>query len=533
MEIWVSAKDAQRVLGISESGVRHRRNAGQLRSRPHPTRLNWFEFCVTDGQVRAAVAAGRISKNEMFGLVGGGQESLSMEDLAEPAPAAPAEEPASDLYMGFEIEAQEVQIDERGQTSQAYSYNKDNDVYLFSLNSVKGICAVPGTKIRALVRIYANMVQSGGRGASQDQIGRQFGWSRVTLTEILRALRKTKTSAPFTDEELAELDVEEGVQDMLRMKEQSLVTAFERRAWEQTKQDALKFRHMKTFIFDAMKSIYEECGVPEPVRPPRISLRHVDNELVVVLHPTDLHYGKYGWVLEVGSGQEYSREECAKRLMEATHKVIDRVTRFGNIGKWVIGLGGDWFHVDTRGHTTTKGTPQDVDGTYARIVVEGTALAEDWIQVLRGYAPVEGWLVKGNHDYCGSIHLFEAMRARFHNAPDVTFKVDYTSLQVGVFGNNLVAMTHGEGIKPSTLPGMIADLHAEAWGKTKNRYVFTGHLHQLKEETARGIRMIQQPSLASTDRWHEEHGFIGTDKELVAYVLDMQDGEIARVMARV
>lgn len=496
---WVSSKEAQEALGISESGVRHRRKSGHIKCRPHPKVIGNFEYWIDGAEPETA-----------------------------PAEAAPAAPDVSDLYMGFEIEAQEYQLDERGGESHPYVFNADNDVYLFSLKSSKGVVAVPGDSIRALVQVYSNMVQAGGRGASQDEICRKFGWSRVTLQEILRALRKTKTSTPFTDEQLAEMDIEDGAQDMLRMKEQNLVTKFERLQWEKTKKDAEKFRSLKFWIFDRL----EKMELPTIPRPVRVRRKDAAEKLSVLAHPSDLHYGADGWAYD-GSRERYSKDVCSKRLAEKAGTMVERVTRYGVVEDWIVGVGGDWFHVDTPSHTTTRGTPQDVDGTFTEALREGCALAEEYVQILRGAGAVNLYFSGGNHDWSSSMFLLLWLQARFKGAPDVTVHHEVAPRIYLERGKNLICLHHGDGAKPAKMPTIMLHEASDMLSRCPHRIIASGHEHHEEMHDRHGLVYVKMPSLASTDRWHAREGWVGSRKALNAYVLDHDEGLVARISASV
>jgi hypothetical protein len=56
-------------------------------------------------------------------------------------------------------------------------------------------------------------------------------------------------------------------------------------------------------------------------------------------------------------------------LLSKAQEIIGDVVKY-NIEKIIVPVGSDFFHVDTLGGTTTKGTPQDCDGTFIQIMVE-------------------------------------------------------------------------------------------------------------------------------------------------------------------
>ena len=51
--------------------------------------------------------------------------------------------------------------------------------------------------------------------------------------------------------------------------------------------------------------------------------------------------------------------------------------------KIYLATGSDWFHVDNHQGATTKGTPQDMSGSPAQILLTGCELAREHIDLLR------------------------------------------------------------------------------------------------------------------------------------------------------
>jgi hypothetical protein len=55
------------------------------------------------------------------------------------------------------------------------------------------------------------------------------------------------------------------------------------------------------------------------------------------------------------------------------------------------------------------------------------------------------------------------------------------------FGKVLLAAHHGDKAKADRMVHFLADQYAEMWGRTKHRFLFTGHLHHHKSQAIGGV----------------------------------------------
>ena len=487
---WFSLDEAVSFYGISRSGVRARRKTGKITSRVHPRYPGKFQYWAPDPVVTGEKAPDQVKKPE---------------NASDPAPEE-----------RFELDL------EPGEDA-PYYYDKPNDTYIFSLPSHAKAFVMPGDTVRSINAAYSN---ADGAPAGIEEIARRHGLRRQTVIELLRALRKTHASGPYTDEVLASTPEAELVEDLVRAKEERVLTLAERTRWNQIKKYAEQAEHIDRFIFDRLKGM--DLGTAR--KPVTFRRKSVTEKLSVVMTPTDLHFGSDGYAYD--GSERYTREVCAKRLVEKTSIAIERVTRYGNVNDWIVGIGGDWFHVDNPQHQTTRGTPMDVDGTFSEILREGCALFEEYITLLRSTGQVHLYFMGGNHDWSSSLFLLQWMRVRFHEAPDVHVHAEVNPRVYLERGKNLIGLNHGDGAKFAQLPSIMMTEAREALGRCPHAYIYTGHLHHEVIDD-KGVMCVKMPSLAGSDRWHHKAGFVGSRKALVAYVHDHDEGLVARISASV
>lgn len=405
----------------------------------------------------------------------------------------------------------------------AYVFDDTRDRYVFSLRS-KAHAGRPlvlsGDTVRAMVQAYSR----DGGDASINALSRTHGLHRTSVREIIRALGKTHDSAPFTDEDIANRTEEDLGEDLIRLKEERVLRESERKQWAETKRLADEARNLDRFVLRKIEAAITKLPPPETASIV-VSTLTPRAPFSCVVGLTDFHFGAAGWAAEVGA--ENNREIQRARAIATTQRLIERVLRFGQPARWLLPAGSDNFHADTDLGTTTKGTPLDTDGSLARIFVEGCTLYEEIIAMLSAVAPVHVVCMPGNHDRVLSMVLTHWLSARYRGNDLVTVDSPVGSRSYFLFGSSLIGFTHGDGTKDDKLPITMAVEAPEAWGKSKQRLVLTGHLHTDRSNEFAGVRVIHMPCLATADRWHHRSAYIGNTKAIAAYCVDDDEGLIA------
>ena len=272
--------------------------------------------------------------------------------------------------------------------------------------------------------------------------------------------------------------------------------------------------------------IAKENLAPKKIKP--IKMKKT-KPYAVVLSPTDLHYGKGGWVDEVG--EAYTLEEARFRLLDRTNNLIQRLS--GKPDKIIIATGSDWFHVDNEAGTTTAGTPQDMAASPAQILVDGCKLAREHIDLLRQVTDIEVVFMRGNHDRHTALALMLYLDAVYENCKDVTITVSPKLRQYVKWGNNLLGFTHGDGVRGNDLPAIMATEERTAWGEHEHHVWFHGHLHHQRLLETSGVTIIQLPSLAGHDRYHYRKGFVLARAGISAHIIDKELGLVGNLFAPV
>ena len=406
-----------------------------------------------------------------------------------------------------------------------YVYNGQSDTYVTVLRCRPRPLVMSGTKFRSMKKAYSDW---DGNPSTINEICRRFAIPRDQFQELKGIHGWTHESEPFTREEVMSREVEDLSDDVFQSRRQALWESFEKKKWHQTKVDAQKWNNLEqNFILPLQDQI---ATLVPAYTPPMLNLKTARNPFAVVTSGGELHYGGSGWVLE--TGEEFSREEAASRLERTRTAMLDEVADRGRPDTFFYAVGHDFLTVDNDHGTTTKGTPQETDGTAAQILAEGFDLAVRDIDCLRGASPVKVVSVPGNHDRLLTVALMKFLEAHYRRDDDVEIQFSAKSRAYCTYGDTLLGFAHGDGaLRP---PQYMATMAVEApgmWANTIYRAFFTGHLHHEVVRELVGGTHYQMPSLRGKDRWHERQAYLA-EAALASYVVDRRRGVTCTIYTR-
>ncbi|TFH41383.1 MAG: hypothetical protein E4H01_15080 [Lysobacterales bacterium] len=270
------------------------------------------------------------------------------------------------------------------------------------------------------------------------------------------------------------------------------------------------------FIVDAIK--WAPPAAPAILQP----LAALDEGVLYEVAINDPHIGMLAWGKEVGRPYDI---EIADRDYRAAANTLLRWARVYNTERILFVVGNDLLHVDhsgmnTKGGTTTAGTPQDVDTRLAKMFTIARRAVVAAVDEARGIAPVDVMVVPGNHDKEQMYRLGEVLHAWYRNDDQVNVIYSANKRKFYRWFDNGWMFTHGEEYKRKmrNLPLIFAtdDDGREAWG-AKHREIHSGHLHagmqgryvpEMDQTEERAIITRALPGLTGTDAWHHEQGYL-------------------------
>ena len=241
-----------------------------------------------------------------------------------------------------------------------------------------------------------------------------------------------------------------------------------------------------------------------------------------VMSLQDIHFGK--------EGNETIDEDFEKAIID----LAERATASHHIETLFFVIGGDLINMDTFGGTTTSGTPLDnsmkATDAYIQAFDAMHWAVSNLVNICDKLVVV---FVPGNHDRLSSFHLVHAL-AKSIKGP-VEWDIEYAERKVHVWGKNFNAFEHGD-VKSKSTPLVYATEFSDAWGKTVNRTLFTGHYHQNRKveylTTTEEVGFIHKtlPSLCKTDYYHYHNKYVGNRRSAVLELQSFDKGTICELV---
>ena len=271
-------------------------------------------------------------------------------------------------------------------------------------------------------------------------------------------------------------------------------------------------RRVPKSVSDAANGIIEKMNRHAPKYPKMTHAKRIRDPHLFFVGLHDHHFGKLAWAAE--TGENYDLKIAEALYQNAGEELVRKASGFP-VEKFVLPLGNDFLHIDGLDNMTTGGTPQDVDGRFAKIFEVGQYAVIRLIDFLINIAPVDVLWVPGNHDYQSSYMLAQTIKAWYRQCPRVMVDSAPRPRKRVHYGVNLIGCTHGCDERFGSLPGIMAQEWPKEWSESKCREWLVGDKHKPKEthyntaDTYDGVMVRILSSLAGTDLWHYKKGYIG------------------------
>lgn len=261
-----------------------------------------------------------------------------------------------------------------------------------------------------------------------------------------------------------------------------------------------------------------------PQLPKRKAIGNYLADLHVVYPLGDPHVGMAAWGEECGQSWDLAiaeRVHCgAMDALVSGAPASETAT--------IIDLG-DMLHYDGMAAVTPRsGNNLDADGRYAKLIRVTIKIMRQCIEsALSKHKRVHVICIPGNHDESGALWLSAALAHIYGKEPRVTVETQPSLFAYFEFGKNLIGAHHGHTCKMAQLPAVMAADRAEAWGRTKSRYWYTGHIHTQTVLELPGCVVESFNTLAPNDAYATSGGWRAREN-MKAIVLHREHGEVAR-----
>jgi hypothetical protein len=238
----------------------------------------------------------------------------------------------------------------------------------------------------------------------------------------------------------------------------------------------------------------------------------------------DPHIGEYIWSEECGKSWDLS---IAERMhCSAMSALVDAAPRTETCT--IVNLG-DAAHYDSIAAVTPRsGHHLDADSRYAKMVRVLVKVIRQCIETaLTKHKSVHIINVPGNHDETGALWLSTALSHIYENEPRVTVDISPALFTYFEFGNSIVGTHHGHTCKADRLGQVMAADQPQAWGRTKHRMWWTGHVHHESKKEYPGCTVESFNTLAPGDAYATAGGWRSREN-MKCIVLHREYGEVAR-----
>jgi hypothetical protein len=269
-------------------------------------------------------------------------------------------------------------------------------------------------------------------------------------------------------------------------------------------------------IREALKAVAPFKRIPAP----KVTLAH----LLTVYPVGDAHVGMYAWAEEAGG--DYDLKIAEQLHLSAMSHLVEASPASEEA---LIVDTGDGEHYDNvRGETTKSGNRLDMDTRYhAMIRVSFRVWCNCIDAALVKHKRVTVIIVPGNHNDMMAAARQEALALIYRNNPRVRIVNKAGRFFYYEFGKVLIGAAHGDTGKPEKLAGVMAVDQPEAWGRTRFRYWYTGHVHHKSQQELMGTTWETFRILAPTDAWAHGAGYRG-GREMQAIIHHRNHGEVGR-----
>lgn len=267
--------------------------------------------------------------------------------------------------------------------------------------------------------------------------------------------------------------------------------------------------------------------------------KDLDSPKMAMLKLSDTHFGK--------RAKDHNNKIIKMLVEESSKRLLHRANNSHQIEYFVLKVGDDWLHTEN-GKTTTKGTPQDTDGSWLDAYITCLESHAEVIEMYATVAPVIVFHCPSNHDERMGISLGVAIQQRFLNHPNVTVVVNEEYMKPHVYGRCFFGLAHGHKAKEKSLIRKLSEDYPREWAQSTYRYIVLAHLHHYFEyengyltnkehgsvTTIRPSDIVYNkkvvvhypPSLSGSDLYHRDMAYTGQRRTLTLDIYDPLRGRI-------
>jgi len=260
-------------------------------------------------------------------------------------------------------------------------------------------------------------------------------------------------------------------------------------------------------------------AAPTIARPERAAA-----DLLTLYPVADLHVGLHAWGAE--TGEDYNTRAATERLVTWLGQCVDAAPASG---RGVILLNGDTLHADDQRNETPRSKHAlDTDTRHFRtldLTIAAVASAVEY--AAQRHERLTVIVLPGNHDPHAYMAVLFALAQRYRDNERIEVRQKPGEWWVQQFGQVLLAAHHGDKARAERMVHFLADGYAPIWGRTRHRYLWTGHLHHHKAQDIGGVQWEQLRAVTARDAYAVSNAY-SARAQMQAVTYHRDDGEIQR-----
>lgn len=257
------------------------------------------------------------------------------------------------------------------------------------------------------------------------------------------------------------------------------------------------------------------------IPPPMFS----DADLLTIYPIADVHIGMKAWGKE--TGEDYDTDLAGERV----RSWVAQCVASSPASETAIILGvGDLTHADDQTNMTPRSKHVlDVDTRHFKTLdVTISAMATAIETAAAKHKRVIVRILPGNHDTHTYMAVMFALSERYRDDPRISVQKVPGEFFAHEFGKVMIASHHGDKAKADRLVMFLADMYPELWGRTRFRFLFTGHLHHHKSQDLGGVQWEQLRAVTPKDAYAASHAY-SARAQLQSITFHRERGEVSRV----
>lgn len=362
---------------------------------------------------------------------------------------------------------------------------------------------------------------------SSTEISLKLGVPKKHIEAIVRALAITHKSVPFLDEQVLEGEVDDLSDDMLSLKKNDIINAFEKKKNQSDQEDALKWRKLEQGVFEPVEK-YLKNWKPTQQR----VIKHVPlkkSEQVLCVGCSDWHYGLVAKERYLYNQKEWNSDKTIEVVADYANKLVNTIEShaFKQINLMFIG---DLAHSVTG--FTDKGTKLEV-----------AELGEDQIDlayqsmlnfvesILSVHSNIKVYACSGNHDSVADYILVRMLEIYFRNDKRITFEITNKRFLTFKVFSNLFLMEHGYSAKTkgrlmpagtsreNYLNNLFLAKPDLLYG-VKHRYYLSGDQHHNESYELTNVEGFMFSTLVGGCRYSDNSGYKSRPRQSCLVVTD-------------